>query len=233
MLLNFDELVKKYNLQINGVVHVGAHECGEILDYAKHGIRNGILIEANPFRAKNLRTTIESGRYAKECYPSVKYEALPSELAEITSNYDVVNFACYDKDSQTLQFNLSDFDGGVDSLLKINQFGKDSSWAPYSHIKTVEVIGMTLDSILIEFNAPRFNFLNIDVEGAEMLVLIGAINFLKANCDYIMIETQTKRRFEDSCLHSEIVDFLSLFGFKEVEYFDTGKSWGDAFFIKF
>ena len=35
MLIPLYELVKKYNIQFKGILHVGAHECEELNDYEK------------------------------------------------------------------------------------------------------------------------------------------------------------------------------------------------------
>lgn len=45
MLINFDNIYKKYNLQITGVIHIGAHYGEEISYYLHHNINNIILFE--------------------------------------------------------------------------------------------------------------------------------------------------------------------------------------------
>ena len=47
MIILLDDLIKKYNIKINGIIHVGAHECEEIIYYDKYIERNKVLwIEA-------------------------------------------------------------------------------------------------------------------------------------------------------------------------------------------
>src|SRR3989344_2899696 len=46
MLINFEELMKKYKMNITGILHVGAHECEENKDYLKYNIKNVIWLEA-------------------------------------------------------------------------------------------------------------------------------------------------------------------------------------------
>ena len=36
MLIPLNYLIKKFNLKINGVLHIGAHECEELNDYTKY-----------------------------------------------------------------------------------------------------------------------------------------------------------------------------------------------------
>ena len=43
MLIPLHELVKKYNVNFRGILHVGAHECEELADYERYIPRNKIL----------------------------------------------------------------------------------------------------------------------------------------------------------------------------------------------
>ena len=100
---------------------------------------------------------------------------------------------------------------------------------PYEHTSQIDVPSITLDK-LVE-NKETYNFLNMDVEGAELLVLSKSTEVLK-NLDCIMLETQDKIRFEGSCTREELIEFLKPHGFELKEYYDTGKEWGDCLFIK-
>jgi len=46
MLIKFSDLMKKYKLNIRGILHVGAHECEEEKDYHEYNIKNIIWLEA-------------------------------------------------------------------------------------------------------------------------------------------------------------------------------------------
>lgn len=228
MMLDFNQLLEKYNIKINGVLHVGAHEGGETLTYVRAGIKDVILVEANPFRFSNLTESLNTGRYVTWCSP-LTYEKFNSSDAEIVKGYKAYNYAVSDKEDGTITFNLSNYDGGTDSIFKINEWGRDSSWVPYQHIAEIEVPTITLDR-LVE-NKDTYNFLNMDVEGAELIVLSGATEVLK-HLDCIMLETQDKIRFDGSCTKQQLIEFLDGHGFELKEYHDTGKEWGDCFFIK-
>ena len=47
MFISLKNIIQKYNLQIKGVIHVGAHKGEELSSYFKNNIKNVILIEAN------------------------------------------------------------------------------------------------------------------------------------------------------------------------------------------
>ena len=40
MLLPLNELYQRYNLKINGILHIGAHECEELKSYITLGVQN-------------------------------------------------------------------------------------------------------------------------------------------------------------------------------------------------
>ena len=57
MLIPFDVIVRKYNMLIHGVLHIGAHRCEELIHYRNYGLTNDkiIWIEANPRLVQNIR----------------------------------------------------------------------------------------------------------------------------------------------------------------------------------
>ena len=78
MLIPFKELYYLYNLNISGILHIGAHECEELNDYEEYIPRNKILwIEAmkdkvilNKIRYENLM--IEQA-IVSDCEEEVKF----------------------------------------------------------------------------------------------------------------------------------------------------------------
>ena len=57
MLIKLHDLVKKYNLKLKGILHIGAHACEEHKDYKKEGMTDDTIIwvEANPNIATRLK----------------------------------------------------------------------------------------------------------------------------------------------------------------------------------
>src|SRR4051812_7917750 len=47
MLIPFSKLVRDYNLEVRGVLHVGAHMCEEEGAYAAEGVNDVIWLDAN------------------------------------------------------------------------------------------------------------------------------------------------------------------------------------------
>src|SRR5690606_2758379 len=121
MLFNFPQLIKKHNLQFTGVIHIGAHYCGEIKDYCLAKIPNAILIEADPSICEYLEKAIEEKLYSSNSYP-IKYNPLPDNIKNNTK-FKLYNYAMYSEDDKEIEFNIANFDKGTNSLLKINEYG--------------------------------------------------------------------------------------------------------------
>jgi hypothetical protein len=102
----------------------------------------------------------------------------------------------------------------------------------YPHItfnQTQEVSIFRLEDLSIYF--PKYNFLNIDVQGYELEVLKGATKVL-SGIDYIISEVNCDEVYEGCPDISEIDSFLSPFSFTRVETDWAGGIWGDALYIK-
>ena len=48
MLLNFNDLYTKYDMNVTGVLHVGAHHGQEVTEYVNKGIKNMVFFEPLP-----------------------------------------------------------------------------------------------------------------------------------------------------------------------------------------
>lgn len=114
------------------------------------------------------------------------------------------------------------------SLLKPKLHLTQYPWIKFRSKVNVEMI--RLDDY--EFNRENYNFINIDVQGYELEVFKGAENTLN-NVDYIMSEVNRDDVYEKCTKINELDDFLYEYGFKRVEVSWEGKTWGDAFYIKY
>lgn len=202
MLIPLHELVKKYNIQFKGVLHVGAHECEEIKDYELYLPRSQILwIEALPGKV-NL---------CKQSYPNLLIEnAVVSDVVEI------------------VRFNVSN-NGQSSSML---DFGLHSTFHPHIHYVTCfEIETKLLKNILPNYNI-NYNFLNLDIQGAELKALKGMEEYLH-NVDYIYTEVNSDYVYKECALITDLDEYLLKFGLHRVETkWCENYRWGDAFYIR-
>jgi FkbM family methyltransferase len=201
MLIPLHDLVRKYNIQFKGILHVGAHECEELADYERYISRNKILwVEALPGKVS----------LCKERYPNVLIEnAIVSDVIE-----DVV-------------FKVSN-NGQSSSIL---DFGLHSHYHPSVHYITA-FNGTTtlLKSILPKYDI-AYNFLNFDIQGAELKALKGMEEYLP-NVDYLYTEVNSDYVYKECALIGELDEYLMTFGLHRVETKWTDCKWGDAFYMR-
>ena len=56
MWISIHDLIQKYNIQLQGILHVGAHDCEELKDYEQYLGRDKILwIEAMPHKVESCQ----------------------------------------------------------------------------------------------------------------------------------------------------------------------------------
>jgi FkbM family methyltransferase len=202
MLIPLHNLVKKYNIQFKGILHVGAHECEELKDYLYYLPMNKILwVEAIPDKVQ----------LCMQMYPNVQIEnAVVSDIIE------------------TVKFNVSN-NFQSSSML---EFGLHSKFHPHVHyIGSFEEETKLLKDIICKYDI-NYNFLNLDIQGAELKALKGMESYLP-NIDYIYTEVNSDYVYKGCALIGELDDYLKLFGLERVETEWCGNyRWGDALYIR-
>jgi FkbM family methyltransferase len=213
MLLNLDELIKKYDIRITGVIHAGAHLAEEIDDYYRLGAPPVMWIdpikENFEFIKKKIRLGHFGGRY---------------------HNNFVVRGLLYDEEDVELDFHITNYDGMSSSIFEFGthpQFSPDTVFERTEPMKTT-----TLDSLYKTFSTEPWNFLNMDLQGAELKALQGAQEMLP-HIDYVYTEVNKDEVYIGCAKIWELDEFLFNFGFARVETDWVGdQGWGDAFYIK-
>lgn len=206
-MLDLDRLFREFRIEPRGVIHIGAHEGNEVNRYSAMGFRKVLLVEANPHVFSRLQKNVGS-------LPFVK----------------AINCA------------ISDRNGMVQ--LRVTSMDQSSSILPlkrhldiYPQIREesqTSIISRTLDTLLNEkgLSAKDYNFLNIDIQGAELLAFTGAKETLRY-MDAINSEVNFEELYEGCAMVHEIDKFLSNFGYTRVATVTPyHPSWGDAFYVK-
>jgi FkbM family methyltransferase len=202
MLIPLNWLVQKYGVRFSGVLHVGAHECEEIADYDKYLGRESVVW---------IEALPDKVDFCKTMYPGILIEqAVVSDCVE------------------SVVFHRSN-NGQSSSILDL---GTHMIHHPHIHyVGNYEVKTQRLDSILNKYTVP-FNFINLDIQGAELKALKGMESYLPS-IQYIYTEVNSDYVYKGCCLVTELDEYLGQFGFKRVETSWYGQAgWGDAFYIK-
>jgi FkbM family methyltransferase len=202
MLIPLHELVKKYKVNFKGILHVGAHECEELSDY-EHYIQRSKILWIDGLEDKvNL---------CKKRYPNVLIEhAVVSDTIE------------------TVKFNRSN-NGQSSSILEL---GLHKQFHPHVwYVESHEVQTKMLKDIICNYDID-YNFLNLDIQGAELKALKGMEQYLD-KVDYIYTEVNSDYVYEKCAIVGELDQYLQEFGLHRVETkWCENYRWGDAFYIR-
>ena len=208
MILNIDDVYKALlynNINIEGVFHVGAHECEELLFYNSFGVKNEDIVWIDAMESK-VNDAINRG------IPNV-YNAL------IT-----------DKDDEDIYFNVSN-NIQSSSILEFGTHSQEHPWIVYTD--KILKKSITVDTFFDknDLDASKYNFWNFDIQGAELIALKGAsksLQYVKA----LYLEVNEKELYKNCALVEEIDEFLSKHNFKRVLTKFTQHGWGDALYLK-
>ncbi len=209
MLIPFEKLIRKHNLNITGVLHCGASTGQEAESYANLGVKNMVFIEAIPH----------------------VYEKLEAHISQYPGAW-AVNACLSDVDDKEVTFNISSNEGQSSSFL---QFGTHRQAHPdVRFVDHIQLKTKRLDTLIEEMNINihEFNFLNMDLQGAELLALRGLGDYLKY-FKYAYLEVNKEELYKGCPLVEDLDIYLIGFGFRRVETSWAGNfGWGDALYIR-
>ena len=203
MLIPLIDLKNKYNLNIKGVIHIGAYNAEEYPAYMECGVKNVIWIEALGSLSHKLKMRFKDNKTQK-----------------------VINAIISDKEEDA-QFIITNNEASS-SLLELGTHLQHHPRVWEDHRELVFTI--TMDEVILQnpINMNGYNFLNIDIQGAELKALKGIKDNLK-HIDYLYLEVNEEEVYKDCCLVGDLDDYLT--DFKRVETEMTKYNWGDALYI--
>ena len=204
MLINFTSLYNKYEMDIKGIVHIGAHYGEEIQDYVEKGIQKITLFEP---LSKN-------------------FDILSQRMQKV--NADIKGYqVALGSEKGTATMYLSSNEAQSSSILKPKQHLELHPDVLFEGTEDVEV------DLLDNYDLRGANFINIDVQGYELEVFKGSTKTLN-QIDYIYCEVNRDEVYEGAPMVEELDEFLGEYGFVRVEtkWPETYYTWGDALYIK-
>lgn len=207
MYISADDIRKvlaSKNIHINGIFHVGAHDCEELSIYSQLGVTG-----------ENV----------------VWVDAIPSKVAQAKSKgiLNVYNAVVTDKDDEDIVFNVSN---NVQSS-SVLEFGTHSREHPgVIFVSKLQQKSITVDTFFERNNldASKYGLWNFDIQGAELMALKGATKSIQ-HVKALYLEVNEKELYKGCGLIGEIDAFLSQYKFKRVLTHMTRHGWGDALYV--
>jgi FkbM family methyltransferase len=165
-----------------------------------------------------------------EAIPDV-YEKLKVNLSGY-ENAMAVNACLSDEDGKEVDFNISSNEGQSSSFL---QFGTHKTAHPdVTFVDQIKLTTKRLDTLIDELNLNihEFNFLNMDLQGAELLALRGLGDYLRY-FKYAYLEVNEKELYKGCALVEDIDLYMLGFGFRRAETMMLKHwGWGDAIYLR-
>ena len=204
MFLELKKIKQDHNLNIRGIIHVGAHLLEERAIYHELGINNVVWIEAN-----ESLTKLTQEQYPGEC---------------------ILNYTVYDEDDIEIAFNIAS-NGQSSSLLK---FGTHASLYPYITFLEQKITRTKTLSTLLrdeDIDVGKYNMLNLDIQGVELRAIKG-LGCLLEKIDYIYTEVNNDQVYEGNDLMIDLDSYLLDNGFSRKETYIINGNWGDALYTR-
>ncbi len=201
------DAINRYNLHISGIIHVGAHNCEELSLYKHMGvpIDKIIWLEADDKLVQQCKLTNNKLRI---------YTCVAAET-----------------DGRICTFGVSSNTGASSSILPLGVHARD--YPTITYVEERELQTSRLDTFFGNHGIhENFNFMAIDVQGAEMMVLQGMGHLLDM-IDYLYIEVNNVEMYQGCALVHELDAYLMKHGpFERVETAWNTSHWGDALYIR-
>lgn len=199
------QLLKEYNIIVNGILHIGAHECEEYSDYISNGVKSNEIdwIEANPKLVEMMKIL------------GFKIHCLAVDNEEGMATFNITNNG---QSSSLLDFGTH----------KINH-------PHVHFIETITVEKKKLSTFFREhpeIDPSKRNFWNLDIQGVELSALKSAEEYLDY-VDAIYSEVNTEEVYKNCGLLCEMDEFLGSKGFKRIIVEMTPAKWGDALWVRY
>lgn len=218
MLIPFPTLVKKYGINPTGILHLGANEGNEVDWYTDAGVDRIVFVEAIPHVFDKLKLNMKSWIGEKNIIHCIN-----ACLAEV--------------DGEEVDFYISSNKGESSSFLT---FGVHKSLHPdVTVVDTIKLNTRRLDSLYRDDDQYTFrmiddelDFLNIDLQGAELLALKGMGGML-SKFKWAYIEVNKVQTYLGCPLVEQIDYYMLRYGFHRIETAPwIGDAWSDAFYCK-
>jgi FkbM family methyltransferase len=202
MLIPTRHLKKLFGVSPSGVLHVGAHLAEEFDSYHALDFGRVIWVEAQEALAKLIETKVAG------------------------SGDLVLVGAVWSASGEQKKFNLA----SNSQSSSLYEFGTHSQNYPGVVFQGTALATTTrLDELLPDDS--RFDFVNLDIQGAELEALLG-LGSLLSQVRWIYTEVNREEVYEGCPLVEDMDLFLEDAGFSRVYTIWTSAGWGDALYVR-
>lgn len=212
MIFDIQSVAQQLNINIGGVIHVGAFDGSELTSYRKLNLFNTILFEPQ-----------------KQMYNVVSHKCIDDEV--------VYNIALGSENIEAEMF-ISDKAGGMangatqsSSILepKVHLTEHPEITFPDKETITVQRFDNFVKSNNIDVSS--YNMLNVDVQGYELEVFKGFGDYLN-QIDIIIAEVNRNEVYKGCAMIDDIDVYLSQYGLRQASVYWQSASWGDAVYVR-
>lgn len=204
MLIPLEQLVDAGLIKPGPTLHVGAHTAEEADTYQDLGFSPVFWVEANP----------------------ALHEPLRQRLA-IFADHHLIPTALADEPGAMILHIANN--GQSSSLLEL---GTHRTQHPEVHyVDEITVPVDTIDHLFLAREIPQATFVNLDVQGAELLVLQGGTGYLES-VEAIYTEVNVEEVYLGCAQMPDLDEWLRARGFERVATDMTRHGWGDALYIR-
>ena len=203
MLIPVSQLRFLWGVKPSGVLHVGAHDGEELSAYENAGWTPVVWVEALPDKAAALQAKLSSRQ-----------------------NHAVLSAVVWDVDGHTMEMKRTN-NGQSSSVFAMGIH--QTEHPDITVVSRLSLESSRLDTLLSKIDH-RFNYLSLDIQGAELHALRGLGNRMDG-VRWIYTEINTKPVYVGAPLVSELDSYLAGYGFMRVDTVMTNHGWGDALYV--
>lgn len=224
MMIPLQEILNKYDMHPKGVISVGAHWAEEHDEFVKCGIERFVYIEpckeafnkmVGNINEKIIINKLDDGSWDTEGF------VRPNSSGIRTGNVWFINVACGSEEKEMPMYVSHQNQGQSNSLLRPDKHTQYHPEIIFDDAEIVKVI--PLDKLPID--KAQYDFLYLDVQGAEGMVLEGATETLK-HINVIYTEVNRDNTYEGNMLVGDMDKMLSEHGFVGLEEHWPSPEWG-------
>jgi FkbM family methyltransferase len=210
VLISPEVLTARHGVQANGVLHLGAHRAEEYEAYTRCDWGETWWVEGNPFLIGHLMSRLSR---------TVTQQRTNHVIHALLGEHDLI----------PLTLNIAS-NGESSSVLALGTHATEHPEVTYTG-ERFTAFCRSVDSLVREHDI-QADFLNLDLQGYELLVLRGAVRFLASQVRWVYTEVNESELYQSCALLPEVDEYLDAHGFDRVAIEMTRHGWGDACYAR-